>query len=222
MGQPSKAGPTPSARSSNSPRVAPLATVYNFCSVGACLDGQYPIGGLVPALMGDLYGTTWEGGGITGDLYSIGTVFKITPAGALTTLHAFCATGDCRTAHIPLAPVLASANGDLYGTTLGGGLYNCNDCFPEYPGCGTIFKIAPNGAFTTLYNFCSQANCADGMQPSAPLIRGSNGDIYGTTAHGGAYGDYGTVFQLSSNGLTALYRLLAPKADAPTGGHLLR
>lgn len=54
------------------------------------------------------------------------------------------------------------------------------------------------------------------MQPSAPLIRGSNGDIYGTTAHGGAYGDYGTVFQLSSNGLTALYSFCA-QSGCPDG-----
>jgi uncharacterized repeat protein (TIGR03803 family) len=163
-----------------------------------------------------LYGTTWEGGGITGDLYSIGTVFKITPTGTLTTLQIFCTPGDCLDGTYPAGGLLLAANGDLYGTTLGGGLYNCNDYFPEYPGCGTIFKIAPNGAFTTLYNFCSQANCADGMQPSAPLIRGANGDIYGTTIHGGAYGDYGTVFQLSSNGLTTLHSFCA-QSGCPDG-----
>lgn len=60
-------------------------------------------------------------------------------------------------------------------------------------GCGTVFKITPHGALTTLYSFCSLSNCADGEGPYAGLTQATNGNLYGTAASGGAYG-YGTVF----------------------------
>lgn len=129
-----------------------LATVYNFCSVGACLDGQYPIGGLVPGANGDLYGTTWEGGGITGDLYSIGTVFKITPAGALTTLHAFCATGDCRTAHIPLAPYWHPPTETYTALPWAAGCTTVTIVFPNIPAAvrsSKLPRMAHSRRFTT-------------------------------------------------------------------------
>ncbi len=69
-----------------------------------------------------------------------------------------------------------ASNGDFYGTTGGGGVHNW----------GTIFKITPDGTFTTLYSFCSQSGCTDGAYPLAGLIQASNGDLYGTTAYGGA------------------------------------
>src|SRR6202041_2858276 len=61
---------------------------------------------------------------------------------------------------------------------------------------GTVFKITPAGSLTTLYSFCSQANCADGATPYAGLVQGSDGNFYGTTLVGGANGD-GTVFSLT-------------------------
>jgi uncharacterized repeat protein (TIGR03803 family) len=70
-------------------------------------------------------------------------------------------------------------------------------------GCGTIFKITPGGTLTTLYNFCSEANCADGGYPVSGLTQDTNGSFYGTAQWGGAYNvdtppsAYGTVFSLS-------------------------
>ncbi len=63
-------------------------------------------------------------------------------------------------------------------------------------GSGTIFKITLSGTLTTLYNFCSQSGCADGQYPSGALVQDTDGNLYGTTADGGANG-YGTVFSLS-------------------------
>jgi uncharacterized repeat protein (TIGR03803 family) len=59
-----------------------------------------------------------------------------------------------------------------------------------------VAKITPTGTLTTLYNFCSQSGCPDGQYPSAGLIQATDGNLYGTTADGGANGA-GTVFRLS-------------------------
>ena len=97
-------------------------------------------------------GTTYFGGA-NGD----GTVFRITPAGALTIIYSFCSQSGCTDGGKPYAGLFQAANGDLYGTTYGGGAcYSSN-------GCGTVFKITPTGALTTLYSFCSQSPCMDGL-----------------------------------------------------------
>ncbi len=190
-----------------------LTTLYRFCSEGtypnACPDGYYPETELVQATNGDFYGTTFQGGanGQTG-----GTVFKITRAGALTTLYSFCSQGT-NTCEDGLSPqgLIQASDGDFYGTTQGGGVYNQ----------GTIFRITPSGKLKTLYGFCSQghANCTDGAAPEAPIIQAANGDFYGTTNSGGAY-DQGTFFNFASSGtLTTLYSF-CPQVTAGvcTGG----
>jgi uncharacterized repeat protein (TIGR03803 family) len=166
-----------------------LTTLYSFCSQTNCTDGATPFAGLVQAANGDLYGTTFYGG-------SGGTVFKITPGGTLTTLYNFCSQTNCTDGDQPFAGLVQAANGDLYGTTYGGGANG---------GIGTVFKITPGGTLTTLYSFCSQTNCADGGGPYAGLVQATSGDFYGTTALGGT-GGWGTVFKITPGGtLTTLY-----------------
>ena len=157
-----------------------LTTLYSFCEFAGCQDGDELFAGLLQPVAGDLYGTTQGGGD-----YSSGTIFKITPSGTLTTLYSFCELAGCPDGAGPGA--LIDANGDLYGTTSGGGAN----------GHGTIFKITPSGTLTTLHSFCALANCADGQGPVGRLVQDTNGDLYGTTAAGGANGNYGTVFRLS-------------------------
>jgi uncharacterized repeat protein (TIGR03803 family) len=72
---------------------------------------------------------------------------------------------------------------------------------------------------TTLYSFCSQSRCTDGANPAqAGLIQATNGDFYGTTDGGGAYGSYGTVFKITPGGnLTTLHRFCSQSAW-PDGG----
>jgi uncharacterized repeat protein (TIGR03803 family) len=220
-----------------------LTTLYSFCSQSNCTDGEYPYAGLVQATNGDLYGTTSGGGA-----YGPGTVFKITPSGTLTTLYSFCPHSGCTDGTDPLAGLVQASNGDLYGTTLGGGANGnlgtvfkitpsgtlttlhsfcsgqCTDGFYPEAGLiqatngdlygttnqgifsdGAIFRITPGGTLTTVYGFCSQSGCTDGRSPEAGLIQATDGSFYGTTGGGGA-NDYGSVFRITPSGtLTTLY-----------------
>jgi len=184
-----------------------LATIYNFCPQTGCLDGDYPFAGLVQATNGDLYGTT-NSGGVNG----YGTVFRITPAGELTTLYSFCAQSACTDGANPQAGLVQATSGDLYGTTVAGGSN----------GQGTVFKITPNGALTTLHSFCALSDCSDGSGPMAALVQATNGDLYGTASTGGVNGG-GTIFRLTPAGdMTTLYSFCAQSdctdGDSPQAG----
>jgi len=135
---------------------------------------------------GRFYGTTQ--GGSNG----AGTIYEITPAGTLTLLYTFCSKTDCTDGASPYAGLIQGSDGNLYGTTFAGGA-NTTSC---NGGCGTIFRITTGGELTTLYNFCSKSNCADGSAPQGGLVQHTNGTFYGTTYHGGADG-IGTIFSLS-------------------------
>ena len=175
-----------------------LTTLYSFCSQSNCADGYDPYGGLVQATDGNLYGTTLDGGANV----NYGTVFKITPAGKLTTLYSFCSQSSCTDGSLPYAKLVRAANGNFYGTTWVGGAGA--NCVPQ-GGCGTVFEITPAGKLTTLYSFCSQSNCTDGYNPYAGLVQATNGNFYGTTYFGGV-NDRGTVFEITPAGkLTTLY-----------------
>jgi uncharacterized repeat protein (TIGR03803 family) len=182
-----------------------LATLYKFCSQTNCADGDAPYAGLVLASDGNFYGTT-EGGGVRG-LYG-GTVFRITPAGELTTIYKFCSLANCNDGWGPLAGLVQGTDGDLYGTASHAG--------PN--GGGTVFKITPEGTLTTLYSFCAQADCSDGNGPAAVLVQGTDGNFYGTTEVGGTLGN-GTVFKITPEGsLTTLYRFTGSDGSEPAGG----
>jgi len=180
-----------------------LTTLYSFCAQTNCTDGAEPFSGLVQA-GGSFYGTT-EGGGANGR----GTVFEITPAGQLTTLYSFCAQTNCTDGEFPYAG-LVQAGGNFYGTTLEGGANSF---------AGTVFGITPAGQLTTLYSFCSQANCADGEFPYSGLVQAGN-NLYGTTEEGGSNFD-GTVFEITPAGqLTTLYAFGLTDGAFPAGGLL--
>jgi uncharacterized repeat protein (TIGR03803 family) len=184
-----------------------LTTLYSFCSFD-CPNGSNPNSVTAPiqATNGDFYGTTNPA---EGDSYGAGTVYKMTPNGALTTLYAFCSQDGCADGEDPNG-LIQAPNGDFYGTTSGGGTFNCAS------GCGTVFKITPNGALTTIYSFCSQIGCPDGQKPQAAPVRSASGDFYGTTTSGGANGQ-GTIFQITPSGaLTTLYSF-CPQSGCPDG-----
>ena len=172
-----------------------LTTLHSF----DWYDGASPTGALVQGNDGNFYGTTYGGGADP----HYGTVFKITPAGALTTLYSFCAQANCADGAMPYAGLVRATDGNFYGTTLEGG--SNTGCSLGSGSCGTVFKITPGGALTTLYSFCAQAGCADGGNPYAGLVQASDGNFYGTNFGRGANG-YGTVFKITPAGaLTALY-----------------
>jgi uncharacterized repeat protein (TIGR03803 family) len=112
-------------------------------------------------------------------------------AQTFTTLHNFNYTdGDD-----PQGGLVQATDGNLWGTTYGGGA----------TGAGTVFKITPSGTLTTVYSFCAQSGCPDGAFPYAALVQATNGSLYGTTTGGGANGD-GTVFRITTGGvLTTLH-----------------
>jgi uncharacterized repeat protein (TIGR03803 family) len=179
-----------------------LTTLYSFCSQTNCTDGAEAEAGLFQAANGDLYGTTFYGGS-----HNHGTVFRITPTGTLTTLYSFCSQSGCADGDLPLARLVRAANRDLYGTTTSGGTHDG----------GTVFKITPSGTLTTLYSFCSQSACTDGLQPVAGLVQLADGDFYGTTQYGGANSS-GTVFKITPSGtLTTLYRFVCSQSGCPDG-----
>jgi uncharacterized repeat protein (TIGR03803 family) len=159
--------------------------LYTFPQAGAY--GADPYGGLVFDKKGNLYGTTPYGG------LCCGTVFKIAD-GSETVLHNFSGGADGDT---PWAGLVFDNRGNLYGTTWAGG----TGCAGG--GCGTVFRLAQDGTETILHSFSS----GDGAAPWGGVILDAKGNVYGTTAYGGAHNS-GTLFELTPSGGAWTYRVL--------------
>jgi uncharacterized repeat protein (TIGR03803 family) len=154
--------------------------LYEFSGNG---DGSYPSGGLVFDKQGNLYGTT-QFGGSDGCDQGCAIVFELSPNGSSwteTIIYDFGATGSAPVS----SGVVFDSQGNLYGTTVVGGAY----------GYGTVFELSPTGGAwteTIIHSFDS----VDGASPLSPVIIDAAGNLFGTTAFGGAHG-WGTVFELS-------------------------
>lgn len=166
-----------------------LTTLYNFCSVANCADGYQPWDGLIQAKSGDFYGITLYGGDSNvcnqGSNIGCGTVFRITAAGALTTLHSFNGADGFR----PFGRLLQATDGNFYGTTQEGGTSTY----------GTVFRITPGGSLTTLRNFSNTDG--NGNLPIGPLLQANDGNFYGVTLYGGnnnCSNGCGTIFQITA------------------------
>jgi uncharacterized repeat protein (TIGR03803 family) len=152
---------------------------------GQPMDGAIPSAGLITDSAGNFYGTT-ESGGASGN----GTVFKLSPTGVETVLHSFAGFPSDGTD--PEAGLIRDSAGNLYGTTrFGGTTHTCGT-----GGCGTIFKVAPDGTETVLYSFPGPP---EGKEPLGGLILDSAGNLYGSTSVGGTLGN-GNVFMLAPDG----------------------
>jgi uncharacterized repeat protein (TIGR03803 family) len=149
-------------------------------------DGYGPAGDLIFDKKGNLYDTTAYGGEGQDCYLGCGTVFKLAPDGTETVLYSFTGGMD---GYSPLAGLVLDRKGNLYGTTFSGGGSGCGG------GCGTVFKLAPDGTETVLHRF----DDSDGANPRGGLVFDAKGNLYGTTTGGGAYGG-GTVFKLTSSG----------------------
>ncbi len=141
--------------------------------------GANPLAPLAQGSDGSFYGTTYDGG-----TYGNGTAFKMTSSGSLTTLVSFNGTNNGAN---PWAGLMQAVDGNYYGTTLGGGTNG---------GLGTVFKVTPGGAFTTLYSFSGP----DGVFPYAGLLQGADGYLYGESFEGATNG-YGAIFRMTATGL---------------------
>jgi uncharacterized repeat protein (TIGR03803 family) len=192
-----------------------FSTLYSFCAKSNCTDGEYPYAGLVQGSDGNFYGTTEEGGSRQG-----GSVFKITSKGKLTVLYSFCVHTACSDGEHPYAGLVEGTDGNFYGTTSEGGSGSGDlvggppNLFGTY---GTAFKVTPEGKLTTLYNFCSLSECADGSFPYAELVQGTNGNFYGATLYGGDMSctmGCGTLFGMA----TGLSPFVEPRPNSGEDG----
>ena len=163
-------------------KIAPGGSGFQVLHSFACGNADIcsGINGLIQANDGKLYGTTQEGG-----QFRQGMVFRISPDGTgFTIVQSFgCQASDgCN----PFANLVQANDGNLYGTTEGGGS----------SAQGTVFRIAPNGSgFQLLHSF--QCGTDNGCLPRAGLIQASDGNLYGTTFSGGGQG---SVFRIAPNG----------------------
>ncbi len=222
-----------------------LTTLHSFCDPpNTCSpnDGAGPVGTLIQASNGALFGTTNAGtlfkitlkgvfsllytfpgtsinasllqapngtvygATYTGGAYAHGSIFKTTLTGKVTTLYSFCSGGgSCADGSEPNGGLALGTDGNLYGTTFVGGT----------DGLGTVFKLTPKGKLTTLHVFTGTVNGGqDGANPEGPMVLGTDGNLYGTTYNGGTAG--GTIFQITSSGA---YSQMAELGPSCTGGH---
>jgi uncharacterized repeat protein (TIGR03803 family) len=158
-------------------------TVLHNFNIG--VDGWLPGGGLVADAAGNLYGVTTFGGPSSTNL---GEVYKISDSGEYTVLHAFTGPPD---GSEPAGELMLDHEGNIYGTTTGGGSY----------GAGTLFKIAHSGQFAILHSFT-------GGSPNGTLIRDERGSLYGATTSG--------IFKMDPAGkVTNLFTFAPSVAEGP-------
>jgi len=220
-------------------RITPAGELTILHSFTGGAGGAGLFGGLTLGSDGNFYGTTSGGGTPSGFCPSgCGTVYKMTPAGVLTTLYSFCQQNYCPDGTSPEGNLAEGTDGNFYGTAFGGGLYKT----------GTIFKITPNGHFTLLYTleatypqfigglmlatngnfFGATENNLYEITPQGvysvlpnpgnvplPPIQGNDGNFYGITQDGGNSRD-GNIFEMPLDGST--YSNLYSFTGYPTDG----
>lgn len=169
-------------------KLAPDRTETILYSFLGGRDAAYPVPGLITDKKGNLFGTTYGGGDA-----ALGTIFKLSPKGKEAVLYSFKGGSDGAN---PFAKLTADASGNLYGTTWAGGGSGCNGS-----GCGTVFRVTPDGAETVLHSF---AGGSDGFGPYAGVSADTNGNLYGSTLYGGGSGcsgnGCGLVFKIAADG----------------------
>src|SRR4051812_10759765 len=158
-----------------------FTTVFSFPGAAA-----KPTTAVLQASDGNFYGTTGDRGA-TGQ----GAVYRVTPGGVVTTIYSFTDGAD---GSLPRAPLVLGADGNFYGTTVRG------KTDPNSIYSGTIFKVTPTGALTTLHYF----NGLDGTAPNTELVLGNDGKFYGTVKTGssntGALAANGAVYSITPSG----------------------
>src|ERR1051326_5375647 len=158
-----------------------LTTLHSF--TGFPNDGADPVAGLIQGSDGNFYGTTALGG-----MFAQGTLFRVTPAGAVTIVHSF--SGVFGDGSVPMSALVQASDGSFFGTTALGGTHSK----------GTVFRTVL-GVVATLHSFGG----SEGANPAGKLVRGSDGNFYGTTVVGGEH-QFGTAFKIDSTGnLTTLH-----------------
>ncbi len=175
-----------------------FTTLYSFTGGPA---GYQPEGGIIQGTDGNFYGTTLNGGAPSNSCPSgCGTIYKLTPAGVLTTLYSFCPQNYCPDGQNPEGTLAEGLDGNFYGTAVGGGLYKE----------GTVFRISPSGDFKLLYTF-------EGTPPyGGGLTLANDGNFYGALNE--------SLYRITPQGVyTGLSQLDSAGVSLPiqgTDGHL--
>jgi len=225
-------------------RLTAAGDFQSLHSFGGQNDGATPYASLIQAVDGNFYGTTWGGGahggtifgmdiagnvsllhsfdeneglnpyagliqaadgnfyGITGSDVTLATIYRLDSSGHFTVVYRFgYATAN------PYAALVQGDDGNLFGVAAGGGV--------DGVGAGTVFRTTPSGAFAALYGF----DIPGPVSPSAALIEGLDGELYGTT-YGSGY-NYGTIFRVNPWGvLSTLHIFEFADGIAPTSAVL--
>lgn len=148
-------------------------------------------GAAVQGRDGNLYGSTLEGG-----TSGIGTVFKITPSGTITTLYSF----DGSVGSYPYGGLVLGTDGNFYGTASLGGSADL----------GSVYKITPAGVITSLHNF---TNIGDGTHPGPALVLGGDGNFYGGTSS--------TIYKITPTGAFTTLHTLNSATDGGAVGYMI-
>jgi len=179
-----------------------LETLHDFVAQESPSDGCYPAGSLIQGTDGHLYGTTDGCGANNG-----GTIFRLDTAGEFGVLYSFYGhPGDGLN---PFGALVEAANGHLYGTTANGGT----------SGVGTVYEMDTSGSLAVLHSFANYP--VDGAIPIGGLMQSNDGELYGTTLGGGAYG-FGTAFRVDGSGQVATLHDFTVEEGNPSGGVVLQ
>lgn len=161
-------------------------------------DGGYPESTLLMGGHGELYGTA-----VTGGAYNFGAVFRIAADGKFKVLYSFAGGRD---GEYPQAQLIRDKAGNLYGTTDFGGGIGCFDT----SGCGTIFKLAPDGTETVLYRF---SGSIDGAAAYTGVVADADGNLYAATKAGGDKNGYGALDELAADGTFSVLHVFEGESD---------
>jgi uncharacterized repeat protein (TIGR03803 family) len=170
---------------------------------GGDADGEWPRGGLTRGLKGIFYGTTSAGGDL-----GYGTVFAVSPTGNETVLSSLTEVGD------PYAAPILDRQDNLYGTT------SANSTTQEPDPYGSVYELTATGEFKVLHAF-KGPGVGDGYNPTAGLVRDSDGNLFGATTEGGSNEQFcqdgcGTIFKVAPGGTeTVLYQFSGTLYGAP-------
>ncbi|MEY4570343.1 MAG: hypothetical protein RLZZ398_1782 [Verrucomicrobiota bacterium] len=178
-----------------------FTTLYTFNSSAMPFSGFTP-NGLIRASDGSFYGPTLDGANAAGAGLLRGTLYKISAAGALTTLY----DATNVTALRPYSSLVEGPDGNFYGTSQGGTGSTAG---------GNVFKMTPAGGVSTLVSFSGLGSqLSSGSSPvDGALVFGVDGKLYGATNYGGPAGG-GTVYRVSLNSIALQYPVRTTLTDA--------
>jgi uncharacterized repeat protein (TIGR03803 family) len=181
----------------SSPAISQVVAFWCNQNFTSCPNGFDPTLPPIQLSDGNLYVATWWAG--QGNPNAGGTVFRTAPGGQGLVIHTFQSSsigGGFPNGEHPVIALTQGTDGNLYGVTEQGGAYNS----------GVMYKLARNGSFQVLYNFCSLSGCPDGP---GPLTLANDGNFYG--------GEFHTIFRITPQGTWSLVHALDPSTEGNAG-----